>query len=203
MIKSTFLMLLTFFAAIGSCIAQIPERPEDISPLMISEKIPAVQVTSTEGTAALLPDILKEKRSIIVFYRGGWCPFCTIHLSALGQIEEEIIALGYQIIAISPDSPEKLRASVEKEQLNYALYSDGDATLIKAMGLAFYAPEKYHKMLSDCSNAQNPGILPGPSIFVADTAGTILFSYVSPDYKHRISADMLLSVLKHLNEKQE
>jgi peroxiredoxin len=68
------------------------------------------------------------------------------------------------------------------------------------MGLEFKAPEKYTGMLSERSNGQNNGLLPVPSLFVVDTSGKILFEYINPDYKMRISPGLLLAVLKELKK---
>ena len=197
--KKTFLIWLFHFATIATSIAQVAEIAQDISPLLISEKIPSIELTSMNGETASLTDIVNERRSILLFYRGGWCPFCNAHLSEVGQLEEEIEELGYQVIAVSPDSPLKLQESKRKTKVNYILYSDGDGTLTKAMGIAFRAPDRYKEKLSDHSDNQNQGFLPVPSLFVVETDGTILFEYISPNYKNRISANLLRSVLKQLN----
>jgi len=201
--KSVLLTCIIFFTSIAICKAQVAEKAEDISPLMISEKVPAVEIISLDHEAYELTYIVKEKRSILLFYRGGWCPYCNAHLSAVGQVENEILELGYQVIAISPDSPEELRNTLEKEELKYALYSDADGALIQAMGLAFKASDRQQDRLIRYSDGQNPGLLPVPSLFIVDTDGTILFEYISPDYKHRMSADLLLVVLEQLNEENK
>lgn len=180
------------------CLGQIASTPEEVSPLLIGEKIPEVFVNTVSGDKKLVTEILKEKPSVLLFYRGGWCPFCNTHLAEVGEVETEITALGYQIIAVSPDSPENLQVSLEEQKLNYQLYSDAGGELIKTMGLAFRAPEKYDNMLSKFSAGKNEGILPVPALFVTDTNGVILFEYVSPDYRQRISSEMLMAVLKNL-----
>jgi len=132
------------------------------------------------------------------FYRGGWCPYCNIHLSEIQEVESEILKLGYQIVAISPDSYKNLDISGEKNKLNYSLYSDGEEKLSKVIGIAFKAPEKYDCMLYDSSGGINEVFLPVPSVFVIGTDGEILFEYINPDYKTRLSADFLVTVLKNL-----
>ena len=191
-------IVLIFCFGLYEGIAQVPENPEDISPLLISEKVPDASLQSIEGESVSVVELLKEKKSVLLFYRGGWCPYCNAHLSAVGESEQEILALGYQIIAIAPDSPAQLKATVEKQKLNYRLYSDASGALIKAMGLAFKAPERYEKRLDNYSDGINPGILPVPSLFVVDTDGTIIFEYINPDYKYRISSGMLLAILNQL-----
>ncbi len=183
-------------------IAQVPDNPEDVSPLLISEKIPDVNVQGINGDLVSISDILKDSRSVLLFYRGGWCPYCNAHLSAVGEVEEDILELGYQVIAISPDSPGKLKTTVEKEKLKYSLYSDASGQLMTAMGIAFKAPDRYEKRLDNYSDGHNPGILPVPSLFVLETDGTILFEYINPDYKQRISSDLLMSVLSDLKEER-
>jgi peroxiredoxin len=190
------IILITF----SNVLAQVPDRAEDVSPLLISEQIPEVDITSLDENTVSIKDVVKEKRSILVFYRGGWCPYCNKHLSAIGEATEKILNLGYQIIAISPDSPDELKKSADKNELSYDLYSDSDGKLITEMGIAFQATEKYSSMLLKYSGDKNSGILPVPSLFVIDTDGTILFEYISPNYKNRITENLLLSVLKDLNK---
>ena len=57
-----------------------------------------------QGKAVETDDIL-AKKTVLVVYRGGWCPYCNSQLSDLQDIENQILQLGYQIIAVSPDAP--------------------------------------------------------------------------------------------------
>lgn len=196
--KITFLSTLLFIFSFTALFAQIPENPEDVSPLKIGEKIPIIEITSIENEQVLLIDIVKEKISILLFYRGGWCPYCNKHLSAVGELKDEINELGYQIIGLSPDAPEQLKKSIDKNELNYSLYSDNHGKLITAMGIAFQAPDGYKDLLLKYSDDGNTGFLPVPSIFVLATDGTILYEYVNANYKERISSEKLLEVLKEL-----
>ncbi|MEM9686427.1 MAG: peroxiredoxin-like family protein [Bacteroidota bacterium] len=195
--KTLITLSLVLFCITGSY-AQIAEKAEDISPLLIGETIPQDIAAAINTNKKNLATVLKDKPSVILFYRGGWCPYCNRHLSAIGEAEKAILELGYQVIGISPDTEKGLNASVRKNKLNYMLFSDADGKLAKAMGIAFKAPEKYKNLLLKSSNGENKGFLPVPSVFVVDTKGVILFEYVSPDYKERISAALLTGVLKAL-----
>ena len=73
----------------------------------------------------------------MIVYRGGWCPYCNLHLAALRKVEQPLKEMGFQIIAISPDKPEELMKTDEKHTLGYTLLSDSSATAIKALGLLF------------------------------------------------------------------
>jgi len=196
-------ILIISFLLSATTFAQIAEKAETISPLLIGEKVPATEITSTNNQKSTLIELAKNKPTVLLFYRGGWCPYCNTHLSAVGEINEEITKLGYQIVGISPDTPQKLSESIEKQDLDYQLFSDSSGALIQAMGIAFKAPENYSTMLFDFSDGANKGFLPVPSLFILNAEGTIVFEYIAPDYKQRISSTLLLAVLNALNQEAE
>lgn len=192
-----FIVLLSgFYSFIAQ--GQIPERAEDISPLLIGQTIPDASLNAPDGSVHRVAGIIKTKPAILLFYRGGWCPYCNAHLAEIQEAEAEIIELGYQIVAVSPDSPENLQQTDEKQKLNYSLYSDADGTFIKGLGIAFKAPERMSDMLTGSSGGKNEGLLPVPSVFVVDTSGKILFEYINPDFRTRLSAGLLIAVLREL-----
>lgn len=191
-------LLFTSLASLSFSQSDLPADPTAISPLLIGEKIPALTLVDMSGKDVSLLDLAAQKPSVIVFYRGGWCPYCNLHLSELQTIEAEIIDAGYQIIAISPDSPESLQASVSKNKLNYLLLSDVKTEASRAFGLAFQAPERYAEILSKASADRNRDALPVPAVFVVNPAGEVLFEYINPDYKKRLKGSLLLAVLNEL-----
>jgi peroxiredoxin len=195
--KLTFVLICTLFITCVSS-AQLPEKAEDISPLLNGEMLPEAVLKSPDGREHRFSELLKEKPSVVLFYRGGWCPYCNTHLAEIRDAENEILNLGYQIIAISPDSPENLKVTDEKQNLTYRLFSDGNGQLTKAVGIAFKAPERNAGRLLEISGGLNHGFMPVPSVFVADTSGKIVFEYINPDYKTRLSAELLVAVLQNL-----
>ena len=196
------LTIILLLLAMGQQVfAQVPEKAKDISPLLYGEKIPNAVLKTPDAENHNVSSIIKKKPTILLVYRGGWCPYCNAHLAEIQQAESEILELGYQLIAISPDSPKNLKPTDEKHNLNYSLYSDPGGDFLKDLGIIFQAKEKYSDMLSKRSNGKNNGFLPVPSVFVVDTSGTILFEYINPDYTTRISAGLLLAVLKELKNK--
>ena len=178
--------------------AQIPNKAEDIAPLLIGEMVPSVKITAIDGEKKNLLDVVAKRPTVLLFYRGGWCPYCNRHLAAVGKSEQEILKMGYQVVGVAPDAPGQLNITREKNTVTYKIYSDVSCELMKAMGIAFNAPERYDEKLDKYSGKLNPGLLPVPSVFIIDTDGTILFEYISPNYKQRMSAELLMDVLKNL-----
>ncbi len=197
--KSFSIAIFFILASLLSAQSNIPENPEDISPLLIGEKLPDCNLINEEGEIINLTEQIKKKNTVLVFYRGGWCPYCNLQLSGLATSEADIIKLGYQIIAVSPDDYTNLKPTVNKNKVNYNLYSDPDGKFIKDVGIAFTISAKTKKNISKKTIGEASDILPVPTVLVVNTEGEILFEYISPNYKQRISSELLLAVLRNLN----
>lgn len=197
--RKIYTLIITLLLSISAA-AQLPRSAESVCPILIGSALPSITLSNIEGKSVDIKNIVDKKPSIIIFYRGGWCPYCNAHLSELGKVEADILNLGYQIIAISPDAINELNKTLDKNELRYMLLSDEGGKLAKAMGIAFKAPERYTKMLDKYSDGTNTGYLPVPSVFITDKKGDIAFEYVNPDYKTRLSSDMLLGILQALNK---
>lgn len=135
---------------------------------------------------------------MLVFYRGGWCPYCNKQLSGLVAAEKDILKLGYQIIAVSPDDYRNLTPTISNTKVNYQLYSDPNGTFIKQLGIAFTTAPRTLNYIFKNTIGETSKVLPVPTVMVLNKKGEILFEYISPNYKHRISPKLLLAVLKNL-----
>ncbi len=142
------------------------------------------------------------KPTVLIFYRGGWCPYCNTQLAGLREIETQVVQLGYQIIAVSPDRPEKLRESLQKHNMNYLLLSDSKMDAATAFGIAYEVDDetsqKYSQYGIDLENVsgEKHHLLPVPSVFIISKDGKIKFHYVNPDYKIRIDPELLLTAAR-------
>ena len=182
-------------------IAGIPLKAEDVSPLLAGEQIPVLQLRKSSGENFDLNKSVSEIPTILVFYRGGWCPYCSKQLSGLQEIEKDLTQMGYQVIAISTDSPENLNKTMDKEKLSYTLLSDADLNAAKRFGIAFKSPKNYDKFLPETSGGKNiDKLLPVPSVFILSKKGKILFEYINPDITQRLSALLLKAAAAALRE---
>jgi peroxiredoxin len=174
----------------------------EVKPLMIGQPIPEVPLTTVDGEKFNLPAAAKEQPLVLIFYRGGWCPYCNAHLGQLQEIDPQLRELGYRIIAISPDRSEKMAESLDKVKMSYTLLSDSSMKAAKAFGIAFEVgapmPKKldsYNIDIEDASGEKHH-LLPVPAVFIVGTDGLIDFSYANPDYKTRLAPEVLLAAAK-------
>ncbi|MDV4116283.1 peroxiredoxin-like family protein [Elizabethkingia anophelis] len=191
------LMGVFSFSWITGINAQIPKHPEDIRPLLIGENLPDAKLVDNNGKEVNLLADIKKKPTVLVFYRGGWCPYCNMQLSGLVKIEKDILDLGYQIIAVSPDDYRNLQNMEEKDSIHYKLLSDPDGKFISKIGIAFQTPLMIKGFAATKGQkGKMSDVIPVPTVMVVDTNGKILFEYINPNYQERLSGKMLLAVLK-------
>ncbi|WP_418512312.1 peroxiredoxin-like family protein [Corallibacter sp.] len=196
------LILFAFIAvtAVNTINAQVPSNAEDVSPLLIGERVPEATLIDPDGNKLTLKSVIKEKPTVLVFYRGGWCPYCNAQLSGLSESESKILELGYQIIAISPDNYKNLKPTIQEDNVAYSLYSDPEAKLIQDIGIGFETPSMAKMYIKKKTKMDATDILPVPTVMVLNTSGEILFEYINPNYKVRLSESLLLSALKALKD---
>ena len=200
-IVSTLLILL--FAA-GCMSRNIPDSADQVNPISVGETIPDVTLASSFGHKTDLQDLVSEKPTLLIFYRGGWCPYCNTHLSQLVEIENRLYDMGIQIVGISPDRPEYLQESTMEYELSYQLLSDSDMAASKEFGLAFRVDSttinRYKNNGMDLAEraGEDHYLLPVPAAFLVDTDGIIQYRYFNPDYKIRAGNEELLTASEKL-----
>ena len=175
------------------------DTQETVSPLTVGSDAPTVVVKTAEGESVDLGELVRAKPTILIFYRGGWCAYCNTHLAELQTIEPELMALGYQIVAVSADRPEAMPPTTEKNHLNYQLLSDRAMNASAAYGIAFTVPDeirvKYAKWNIDLAPVpadESLRWLPVPSVFVIGSDSKVYFVHSNPDYKVRMDTATLL-----------
>ncbi|MDT8323638.1 MAG: peroxiredoxin-like family protein [Bacteroidota bacterium] len=195
---------------LGSVIAQsipsnatpVPSTAEDVCPLKPGMSVPSMQLAGISGVDMAFPAAFAERPAVLIFYRGGWCPFCNVQLGQLQSIEDELRDLGFQLIGISPDTPENLEASVGKHELSYTLLSDSRMEAARRFGVAFQlddammAQYREYGLDLEAASGETHHMLPVPAVFIVNTDGRITFSYANPDYKVRLDPSVLLAAAR-------
>jgi peroxiredoxin len=184
---------------LGTVLAQAEPVP---TALKVGDSIPDVTLRTVDNQEVKLRTLVAEKPTVLIFFRGGWCPFCNAHLSSLLGIEQELNKEGVQLIAIGMDQPSKLRETMQHDKLDYTLLSDSDATAVKAFGIAYKVDDatlarmKSFNVDLDAATGNSDHILPHPSVFVVNISGIIRFVHADTDYKVRLAAAKVLEAAK-------
>lgn len=194
----------------GHADVPIAATADDIQPLVEGDRAPQFTVRTVDNEEFVFNPRTLNQPAVIITFRGGWCPYCNMHLSELRRVMADIDALGVDILFLSGDRPDQLYESLDRETqgdiagLGYRLYSDADAQAAVALGIAFRASQatidRRHEKGQDIrgSSMLMHEVLPVPSIFAVGRDGIIAFAYSNADYKVRLPADELLAVAQEL-----
>jgi peroxiredoxin len=181
-----------------------------VMPLMNGQTLPELTLKDIDDNAVNLTALVGQKPTILFFYRGGWCPFCNAQMGQLKAIEPKLIEMGFQLVGISPDTPEQLKASVRDNKLDYLLLSDENLTASKAFGLAYFTSAKVTQTYAQKMNVSNQLVqtpegdkrlvLPVPAVYLIDTDGLVHFQYVNPNYKVRPAPALIITAAELLQK---
>lgn len=215
-IIGTFAFVMVLSLACSSYIqyghADVPvaATAAEIRPLAAGDKAPYFTVETVDKERFDFDPRNLERPVVLISFRGGWCPFCNMHLSELRHVLPEISAMGVDVLFLSGDRAELLYESLSREArediagLNYTILSDADAQAAIALGIAFKASDKTIQRRLDKgqdterSSMARHGVLPVPAVFAISRDGVITYAFADPDYKVRLPADELVAAASEL-----
>ena len=218
----TFLVLLlgTFVLShsnrvVAADYAALPASAEETTPLITGDRAPAFTVRTVDDEPFVFDPENLERPTILISFRGGWCPYCNMHLSELRTVVPELKKNGFDVLFLSNDRPELLYSSLKRETqesidgLDYVILSDADLSAAMALGTAYridkgltdYLEQKDRDYAGSSIGKHNA--LAVPAVYVVDRSGEIVFDFVNPDHKIRLPAEELLAAANKLVDKTD
>lgn len=169
--------------------------------LSVGEQFPDAALSDAHGERIQLGELLKKGPTIINFYRGEWCPYCNLEINAFQRLLPEIQSKGAQMVAISPQTPDKSLTVEQKHNLEFAVLSDVGNKLARDLGLVFNLPEALKTAYTNFGfplpdyNGDDSWTLPIPATYVVDARGRITYAFVDADYSLRAEPQDVLNAI--------
>lgn len=201
--RSPLVLFFMLFWLTPSSSAELKIAPsaEETNPLQTGDMAPDFTVYNIDGAEYRFDADKLERTTLLITFRGGWCPYCNTQLQELRSVLPEIKTSGVDVLFLSGDRPEILYSNLKQEvqgvveDLDYTILSDADMNMGIAFGLAFQVHDdiisKYQSRdwdLDQSSMAQQKA-LSVPAVYVIRKDGKIAFSYANPDYRVRLPAE--------------
>jgi peroxiredoxin len=169
------------------------------------DTVPDFILPDAQGQLVRLHSLLRNGPLVMVFYRGGWCPYCNLHLRGFQRVLPRLQELGAQIVAISPQLPDNSLSTQEKNKLAFPVLSDAGNKVARQFGIVFELSDKllewYRQFGHPLEEANGEGgkrELPVPATFLVDRKGIIRLAHVDVDYTRRLDPDDVIGTLKGL-----
>ncbi|TBO40606.1 peroxiredoxin-like family protein [Pedobacter kyonggii] len=171
--------------------------------LNTGDKSPDFNLPNLYGKNVNLYSSLEQTKVILIFYRGGWCPFCNLQLRQYQNMTSQFNEYGAKIIAISPEIPDRELTDDEKTDLKFEVLSDvGNSVAKKFTGILKYegkSAERLRELGIDLNelNQSESREVPIPAVFIIDQNRKIIFAKSEGgDYKKRVEPQEVLALLK-------
>jgi peroxiredoxin len=171
----------------------------------VGTRLPDADLLAADGSPLSLAEVLGDGFTVLVLYRGAWCPYCnltlrTYQLELLPGLRER----GAELAALSPQKPDGSLTMKEKHDLEFAVLSDPGLAVARAIGVVTEPTEEslaaQLELGLDLSavNADGTTALPMPTVAIVDDGLKIHWIDVHPDYTTRTEPEEILAALDRL-----
>ena len=169
----------------------------------IGDKAPDFTLKNAAGKETSLSTMLKDGPVVLTWYRGGWCPYCNIALAALEKSLPEIRKSGAQLVALTPELPDKTLTTKEKNSLDFEVLTDLNHKVAREYGIAFDLTDevrelyKKHFDLTEFNGREaGAGTLPLAATYIIDRKGIIRWVFADADYRKRAEPAEIVTFLR-------
>ncbi len=157
------------------------------------------------GQPVRLYSQLERGPVVLVFYRGGWCPFCETYLRGLQRELFYFRELGAELMAVSPQLPDNSLQTRIDHELAFPVVSDTGLRTSRQYGLAYQLPPAllrvYHQLgidLEQLNGAAGADLLPLAATFVINRDRQIVRAEINEDYTRRLDPVDIIAELVEL-----
>jgi peroxiredoxin len=171
--------------------------------LAVGAKAPEAELRTAGNEVVALSSLYKDGPVVVVFIRGGWCPYCTGSLAGWEKKMDDLKAAGASLVVITPEKPDRHEAMTQKHSLHMRVLSDAKMEAARGFGLLFTMDDTTRKTYEGygidlaARNTTGTWELPHPGTFVIDRAGVVRYAFAREDYKERAEpAEVMEAVRK-------
>lgn len=173
------------------------------SAINVGDIAPDFTLTNAEAKEISLYEELKKGPVVLMWYRGGWCPYCNITMHYMQEFVGEFRERGAELIALSPEKPDDALSMAEKHDLEFVVLSDLHNVVAHKYGVVFKLTPEVHKIYEESFNLSqyndnDKGELPLAVTYVIDMDGTVTYAFLHPDYRERADIDDIIKALEDL-----
>jgi peroxiredoxin len=170
--------------------------------LAVGEMTPEFALESNDGRMVTLDGLLDRGPTVLVFYRGRWCPYCRLTLRSYQRVLPALRAAGGTLVAITPESPDQAALTAVTLGLDFDVLSDVGSHTAAMFGILYDLPgDAVALCMADgvdlpALNGDPRWVLPLPATYAVGCDGVVRYAFVDPDYRRRAEPTEVIAALQ-------
>lgn len=175
-------------------------RPDGVG-IAVGKPAPDAEIRDAEGKVVRLSSLWSKGAVMLVFYRGGWCPYCNFQIRKLTKAHGDFVKAGVLPVAISVDTANETAKTESTYEIPFPMLSDSTLVaheayrVVQTVSEARIAELREKGMDLESASGQNHHKIAIPAVFLVDQRGVVRWVHADPSYKVRPSPEQLLTVV--------
>lgn len=165
------------------------------------ERVSEFEVKDHTGKPTSFEALQKNGPLLVIFYRGGWCPYCNRQIYQLTQAWPDFKKRGITPVLISADKPDAAALAMRTYEIPFPVLSDPDLIahdifrVTMKLDDALIPMYKEHGVNLEDWSGKGHHKFAVSSAFIVNNKGVVEWSHSSKDFKTRPSVKQLLQLI--------
>jgi peroxiredoxin len=184
-----FLACLTFGIGGGRFVSYTlrgTRNPPFTLAVALKDRFPDFKLADQDGLPHDAELFNASPLTLMVVYRGDFCPFARFELGELSRRQDEFHKAGIQIVALSADPRPRSTMLARFLRTNLPLLSDPSESLLSKLGLVQHYPAQPDSAI--------------PAFFLIDRNHRVRWIFTSPYYREQPSSQTILDAAQAIRE---
>ncbi len=155
------------------------------------KRLPKFSLKNADGTTISSED-LTSKPTILMFYRGNWCPLCMAQIKELAGRYRDLEDAGVRVALISPQPHENTAELAKKFNVNFDFLTDEGNRAARLLGIN---SENGIPLGMQMMGYDSETVL--PTVIITDASGKIIWTHETDNYRVRPEPEVFLEILRN------
>lgn len=190
--ENAITLLLALSSTIGSWIyvfwySRFEKR--DHSQLQKGAHLPSFPLMTLTGEL-INSNEFEGRKTLMIFYRGNWCPLCTTQIKEIAKSYQQLAKDGVRIALISPQSENHSKKLADKFDVPFEFYVDTDNVAAKKLNIV---AENGLPTGLQVLGYNSDTVM--PTVVITDATNTILFADLTDNCRVRPEPEVFAEIL--------
>ena len=158
--------------------------------IALGKSLPEFSLRAIDGTWVSSSSMV-GRPTIMIFFRGNWCPLCMAQIREIAARYQELGRLGVRVALVSPQPHDQTIALAKSYRVNFQFLTDVGNVAARKLGIAapWGVPLGMQMLGYDSETVL-------PTVVITDSAGRVIWTHETDNYRIRPEPDTFLEVLR-------